>query len=229
MSTADSPSPPEHCANCGAALPPDARFCGTCGTPRAAAEPAGGDTAVPVIFIDEAATVSPASFPPPVAGPDTGFSPPVAGEPAPRPTGPPPTVAAPAVRVPRPLAFAPNGLVFAAVVAGVFAVLSVIGGLVAWDDSGVNVGYGETIGKNAGFIVWGIAVGALWAMVCVFCAGLHSHLDRLARIMLASPSERRAATAPTPVVAAPRRQPPPGLTPEQAKAWERERPVWERS
>ena len=98
------------------------------------------------------------------------------------------------VRRVKPLSVTPGGLVTAGWVAGIFAVLSVIGGVIAYENSGLYIPVtGQTIGKQSAYILSGVAIGSFWAMIAVFCAGLHGHLDRIARIMLTGSAARRHA------------------------------------
>lgn len=84
----------------------------------------------------------------------------------------------------RPLAVAPKGLIAAAWVAGIFAALSIVVGIAAYSDSSnQTTTFGGQVqdAANTAALIGGIGIGAFWLMVCCFCAGLHGHLDRIAR------------------------------------------------
>jgi hypothetical protein len=140
----------------------------------------------------------PAPAPAPVKSPRTPGLPPRA------PAGP---RAAPraATRAPlvRSTSFVPKGLIVAAWIAGIFGAIALVVGLIAASDASSSststdvFGNTTSSGSSAG---WGIfivfaGVAAAWFMVCAFCAGLHGHLDRLARISFESRDELKTSIA----------------------------------
>jgi hypothetical protein len=86
----------------------------------------------------------------------------------------------------KPVARTPQGLIGAAWIAGIFAGLSLLFGIAGYANSTSDTNSFGQSATNAGLLIGGIGIGAFWFMVCVFCVGLHGHLDRLARIALAA-------------------------------------------